>query len=86
MTNLQKFIKVKGSSIFSHSKKCSSMNLGNHGDHFTFSTFTSKANLLEATLLFENNNDDNHVGIAVKTRKCTFFRVKRPSNLNKHHI
>lgn len=61
------------------------MNLRVHDDHFTYPIFTSKANFLDATLLFDNNDDDN-TGTAVKTRELTFFRVKRSSNLNKHHI
>lgn len=55
MTKVQKFIKVKESSIFSHSKKCSNMNFGNYGECFTFPTFTSKANFLEATFLFDKS-------------------------------
>lgn len=61
------------------------MKSGSDGDHFVFSTVTSEANFLGATLLFDNNNDDCNRGSPSKPESVHSLE-SRPSNLNKHHM
>lgn len=86
MTMLQKFIKVKGGTLSATARRVFPGIRERVMVTTLFPTFTPKADLPGATLLFDNNNDDYVIGKVVKTRECTFFRVKRPSNLNKHHL